>query len=89
MTDMKIALGDRAREKITGIEGIVTGITHWLTGCDHIAIKRPGIDKDGKPWELLWFDEPNVELVAPQVMTEQPIDPATGRKPGGPIPNGR
>ncbi|MBD3762618.1 hypothetical protein [Rhizorhabdus sp.] len=85
----KIGLGDRAREKFTGVEGIVTGITLWLTGCNHIAIKREGLDKDGKPWELLWFDEPNVELVKAKEVAEQPADPSTGRKPGGPIPNGR
>lgn len=85
----KIKLGDRVREKFTQVEGVVIGITFWLTGCDHVGVRREGTDKDGKPWELLWFDEPNLEVVQSGVASEQPVDPATGRKPGGPIPNGR
>jgi hypothetical protein len=90
MTDRPIInLGDRVRERYTGIEGIVIAITHWITSCDHIGVKREGLDKDGKPYELLWFDEPNVEVIRAGVVTPLAPDPATGMKTGGPVPNGR
>ena len=84
-----LALGDRVRERFTGVEGIVVGITQWLTGCAHIGVKREGLDKDGKPWDMMWFDEPNVACIDAAVVAESPIDPATGFKSGGPVPNGR
>ncbi|OJY68677.1 MAG: hypothetical protein BGP16_05425 [Sphingobium sp. 66-54] len=89
MSIATINLGDRVRDKITGVEGIVIGITDWLTACRHIGVKREGVDKDGKPWEMMWFDEPNVTVIQPGVYAPAQPDPATGLKAGGPIPNGR
>jgi hypothetical protein len=87
----KIQLGDRVRERITGVEGIVWGISKWLTGCDHIGIKREGVDKDGKPWDCLWFDAPHVTVLQKAVIDEKavnPVDPVTEQKKGGPLPSG-
>lgn len=64
MAEERIKLGDTAKDRITGVQGRVIGITHWETGCSHIGVKRLGVDKDGKPWDILWFDEPNVDVVA-------------------------
>jgi len=33
-----LTLGCRARDTITGFEGVVTSITRWLNGCDRIGI---------------------------------------------------
>lgn len=89
MTKTEINLGDRVREKLSGVEGVVIGITHWITSCDHIGVKRQGVDQNGKPWELLWFDEPHIEVLERAAVAAPAVDPATGMKPGGPIPNGR
>lgn len=78
------ALGDMVRERLSGVEGRVTGITFWETSCTHIGVKRLGLDKEGKPYELLWFDEVNCEPLA-----QRPeLAPAPGKKPGGPLSSG-
>lgn len=57
----KFKLGERVRDTLSGYEGICYSINTWLHGCRHIGIKPLGCDKDGKPWETRWFDEPQVE----------------------------
>lgn len=79
---MPIKLGDRVRDVYTKFTGIAIGRTQWLTGCDRIGIKPEKLDKDGKPQEVEWFDEPHVELVRalkPKVSKE-----SRTAKPGGP-----
>lgn len=57
-----INLGDRVKDTITGIKGIVIGKTDWLYGCRRIVI-QPEEAKDGKPAESFSVDEPQVVLV--------------------------
>ena len=84
---MAVELGDRAKDKITGFEGIVIGKTRWLYGCDRITI-QPEDTKDGKPIDAATFDEPQVEVVrrgvikTAEALAEQPA----GRRNGGPRP---
>lgn len=47
MDQGKVRLGDRVRDRVTGCEGVVIGITRWLTGCDSATVQPP-LDKDGK-----------------------------------------
>ncbi len=80
MEPTKVGLGDRARDTITGFQGIVIGITDWLANCRRIGI-QPEELKDGKPLEAVWFDEPHVELVGSTAHSIAAA-PATG----GPMP---
>lgn len=59
----EIKLGDMARDTVTGFTGKVIGITKWLNGCTVITLKPTSLDKDGKPFESVAVDEPQVELV--------------------------
>ena len=59
---MKIELGDIARDRLTGFEGVVVASTEWLYGCRRLTI-QPQTLKDGKPLDTATFDEPQVELV--------------------------
>ena len=62
--DIKIKLGDYARDRVTGYEGLVTAITDWLYGCRRITLQRQGWDeKNGKPFEAYTTDDPACELV--------------------------
>lgn len=54
MTDAP-TLGDRAKDVITGFEGIVTGRCEYLTGCEQVLLIPP-VDKDGKRVDGEWFD---------------------------------
>lgn len=63
-----IELGSKARDTITGFEGIVVGITHWLNGTVRVGIQPQGLH-DGKVIEIDWFDEPQVEAVEAEAET--------------------
>ena len=49
-------LGDQVRDVVTGITGIVTGRSQWITGCNSLGISRP-LDEKGEVRELHWCDE--------------------------------
>lgn len=74
----EIQLGDIARDKITGFEGVVIANTQWLNGCDRLTLK-PRKLKKGVSLQSEAFDRPQLELVERQVLK------AT-RKTGGPQP---
>ncbi len=75
----EIQLGDRARDKITGFEGVVTSITYWLNGCRRIGIQPENL-KDSIPVESHAFDGPQVELIS---RADEPSEPEY-EKTGGP-----
>ncbi len=62
---MKINLGDKAKDKVTGFEGIVVARTVYLNGCARIGLQSDKL-KDGLPTETQWFDEPQLTLVKAQ-----------------------
>lgn len=59
---MKVKLGQKVRDKLTGLEGAAIARTEWLYGCVRIVIQPFG-EKDGKPFETFVVDEPQCELV--------------------------
>ena len=78
-----INLGDSAKDRVTGVEGIVVGRTSWLTGCDRIGLQRPA-DKDGKVPDVWWADVTTCERVkANEALVGEEESPA----PGGPQPD--
>lgn len=78
-------LGDTVREKLSGIEGRVVAITFWETNCTHVGVKQSGVNKEGRPHEICWFDEPLLDFVA----TGRPLNAlAPDAKPGGPLTTG-
>lgn len=60
---MDIAMGAKARDKISGFTGIVVGRCAYITGNDDILILPP-VGKDGAYVEAKWFDVDRVERVA-------------------------
>lgn len=79
---MGIALGVKAKDRITDFEGVVTGRCEYLTGCNQVLIvpKATG----GKAAEGAWFDEQRVEVLDAPRMT---LD--NGRQPGPDAPPSR
>lgn len=61
-----IVLGCSAKNKITGFEGIVTGVIHYLTGCVHYGITSRATK--GKESQTLWCDESEVDRVGASVV---------------------
>ena len=57
-----IKLGDIARDRITGFEGIVIATTEWLYGCRRLTL-QPQHLADGKMIDTVTFDEPQCILI--------------------------
>lgn len=75
---MAIKLGDKVRDKITGLQGVAIARHDYLHGCTRWSL-QPVELKDGKPVDCSTFDDPQLEVV------EAGNVPAkTGREPGGP-----
>lgn len=77
---MKIELGDKVRDQVTGYEGIAVARTEWLHGCARITVQPANLDKDGKPPETVTFDELQLTRVVEQVVA------SGNRGTGGPRP---
>lgn len=67
-------LEGRYQDKITGVEGICTGISHYLTGCARILLEY-GVS--GKP-EGEWFDENRLIDLSTRIPVGTIIDERTG-----------
>jgi len=74
-----IDLGQKAKDKITGFKGTMTGRAQYLYGCDQYCIV-PAVDKDGKIEKGEWFDEGRIEIVSTGISAED----VQVEKPGGP-----
>lgn len=71
-------LGKTFKDRVTGFEGVATGVHHWLTGCSTVSIQPP-IDKNGKVPESQGFDFTRLDQV------EQPeVKVDTSKVRGGP-----
>lgn len=80
-----IKLGQRVRDRISGLEGIVIGRMEYLYGCTRIAVQPQDV-KDGKPVESTFVDEPQLELLGDEFVADAEMSrppegavPATGR----------
>ena len=76
----KINLGDKVKDPITGLTGIAVGRTTWLHGCNRIVVQPEGLSKEGKPFDSLSVDEPQLELVKAKKIAEG------NHRTGGPRP---
>lgn len=83
---MKLQLGDLAKDRITGFEGIVIAITHWLNGCARIALQPRQLDKDGRVLMSESFDEEQLELVEEEAVKLPGSRSKKNVKTGGPRP---
>lgn len=75
-----VNLGDKVKDPVTGLTGIVTGKTEWLWGCRTIVI-QPAELKDGKPVDTVCLDEDRVEVVKAGKIAAPESAPT---RPGGP-----
>jgi len=64
-------LGMKVKEVITGMVGVVTSISFDLYGCVQ-ALLNPGLDKDGKPRELHWYDVNRLVVISKEPVMEVP-----------------
>lgn len=79
-----IQLGAIVKDTITGLKGTAVARCIWLHGCIRVTMQPHGLH-DGKPLDLITFDEPQLVEVteAPPV----PAPSATGGPRTGPTRN--
>ena len=75
---MSIQLGATAKDKITGLEGVVTGRATYITGCDQYLIQPRNTEKDAK-----WIDEQRLDVSGAPVLV---IDNSRGNGADRPAP---
>jgi len=73
-----IELGKKAKDKITGFEGILVTRAQYITGCDQYAICPKA--KDGEIFDYQYFDESRIKVTGDGVKIE---DVAFKKDPGG------
>lgn len=64
-------LGLKVRDRVTGIEGVVTTVTFDLYGCVQTLV-HTGVDKEGKLREQVWFDIARLKAVSSVPVMAQP-----------------
>ena len=57
-----VALGDKVRDKLTPLEGVVTGIADYL-GCKTVLVRPNKLNDKGEPVDAQWMDEERVEVI--------------------------
>ncbi len=85
-----VMLGDRAKDRINGFEGIVTGRAEYLYGCVQVLVAPTKLMEDGKCPDSVWLDEGRVDaLAAPGAQRPATADEREGGPLTGPVPPGR
>lgn len=86
--DFQFDLGDKVKDRISGLIGIVMSRSEHLTGCNRYWASPQEV-KDGKPAEGAWFDEDVLELISAEEVKRRRYKVHDGdarpvRKAGGP-----
>lgn len=68
---MRINLGDKVKDRISGLTGIVIARTEWMYGCVRLTV-QPQEMKDGKPVDVQAIDEPQLELLEARAIKDIP-----------------
>ena len=71
----EIKLGNKVRDKLTDLEGVVVAKAIYLNGCIQYQI-QPRELKDGKPLEDIWVDEVQLENIEENNIEE--VEPRHG-----------
>ena len=63
---MKVSLGDKVKDPITGISGIAYSYITYLHGCERVGIQQPKVKNENGQWdvpELFYVDDPQLEII--------------------------
>ena len=63
-------LGLKVRDKVTGLEGVVTSLSFDLYGCIQAAVTAPA--KDGKVEYGVWFDITRLKILSEKRVMDLP-----------------
>jgi hypothetical protein len=74
-----LEIGKKAKDKVTGFEGIIIGRIEYLTGCDQYGLV-PEYKGSGELPKSEWFDVGRLEIIGDGITATQ----VQSAKPGGP-----
>lgn len=80
----ELELGLKAKDKISGMSGILTAKCEFLTGCNRWCI-TPQELKDGRPIEGMYFDEAQIDVVGEGILPSE----VTGKERGACSPDAK
>lgn len=64
-------LGHEVEDKVTRQKGVVTSVSFDLFGCIQVVID-PGLDREKKRLECLWYDVSRIKIIGKKPVMEQP-----------------
>jgi hypothetical protein len=70
-------LGLKVTDRVTGFTGIVSSVCFDLYGCVQLTV-NPGLDKDGKQKDSLWYDYNRLKIICKKPVMDQPEFDITG-----------
>lgn len=75
-------LGDKVRDRVSGLEGIATARLEYLNGCTQYGVSGK-VGKDGKIPDTMYIDHTQLELIEAKQVTVKSKDTggATTRRP--------
>jgi len=76
MNEMKVELGDLAKDTITGFIGVVKYHSKYMHNCDAFGLQPQDL-KDGVPIDVKQFDAPGVVVCKKKVVDVMPAAPMT------------
>lgn len=77
----KFELGVEVKHIVTGFQGIVTGRSDYITGCNQYSV-QPQVSKDGTWKDGRWCDEHALEQVGKKkIVVEQTDKPGCDTTP--------
>lgn len=79
-----VQLGDRVADCVTGAEGIVIGLTRYISGCDQAMVQPGKMSAEGKLSDALFFDVNRLSVTEAGACKLPNAQPA--EKTGGPAP---
>jgi len=79
---MQVGLGDRVKDRIDGLTGIVIGRASYLYGCRQVLIAHEKLGEKGERQKGEWLDEDRVELV---VIAVHETGQSAAERAGGPL----
>ena len=74
---MKEKLGMKARDRITGLTGIVIAYDEWLNGCVRVGLQSQILNKDGEPMKAFWFNLVQIEFLG-EGLSIKPLQESPG-----------
>lgn len=74
MAEMKVVLGKKYEDSITGFVGTAVAKTEYFYGCERVGL-QPALGENGEVPDLEWFDELQLLNLEPD------------KKKGGPRPD--